>query len=232
MSEPRPPAAGGAPAGTVAEGTVRRVVVGVSGSLASLAALRYATALARRESVPLLAVLAWGPPEGEGLYARRPDRDWARLWAEDARQRLRSAFADALGVAPADLAMERRIVRDAPGAALTAAADRPGDLLVVGAAPGRRRLARLRRRPVLLAVQDGAACPVLTVPGPVLRPGEARVLRGNARTSVPDGSGTEARADGDRRAVERSDDGPAARTGRGDGGRTRDRSRGRSRQGR
>ncbi|MFE1549859.1 universal stress protein [Streptomyces sp. NPDC058718] len=194
------------------EGSVRRVVVGVSGSLASLAALRYATALARRESAPLLAVLAWEPPEGEGLYARRPDRDWARLWGEDARNRLRSAFADALGAAPEDLAVERRIVRDTPAAALRAAADRPGDLLVVGAASSRGRLARLRRRPVLRAVQGRAACPVLTVPGPVLRPGEARVLRRNARTSVPDGAGTEARADGGRRA-ERSDEGRGTRTG-------------------
>ena len=235
MSDPRPPAAGGAAAEAMAEGTVRRVVVGVSGSLASLAALRYATALARRESVPLLAVLAWEPPEGEGLYARRPDRDWARLWAEDARHRLRNAFADALGAAPADLAVERRIVRDAPAAALRTAADRPGDLLVVGAAARRGRLARLRRRPVLRAVRNDAACPVLTVPGPELRPGEARVLRRNARTSVPDGSGTEARADRDRRA-ERSDEGRGSRTGRRDGGRTRGgsrgRSRGRSRQGR
>ncbi|QPK50332.1 universal stress protein [Streptomyces gardneri] len=165
----------------MAEGTVRRVVVGVSGSLASLAALRCATALARRESVPLLAVLAWEPPEGEGLYARRPHREWARLWGEDARDRLRSAFADALGAAPVDLAVERRIVRDAPAAALRAAADRPGDLLVVGAATRRGVLARLRRRRVLRAVQDHADCPVLTVPGPVLRPGEARVLRRNAR---------------------------------------------------
>lgn len=202
--------AGGEP---VPEGTVRRVVVGVSGSLASLAALRYATALARRASVPLLAVLAWEPPEGEGLYARRPDREWARLWGEAARDRLWSAFADALGAAPEDLAVERRIVRDAPAAALRAAADRPGDLLVVGVASRRGRLARLRRRPVLRAVQERAACPVLTVPGPALRPGEARVLRRNARTSVPGGSGAEVRAaDGDLRA-ERSDDGRGAWTG-------------------
>ncbi|MEU7069753.1 universal stress protein [Streptomyces narbonensis] len=166
-----------------AGGAVRRVVVGVSGSLASLAALRYATALARRESVPLLAVLAWGPPEGEGLYARRPDGEWARLWCAEARDRLNGAFAEALGAAPADLAVERRIVRDAPAAALRAAADRHGDLLVIGAARRRGRLARLRRRRVLCAVQHHADCPVLTVPGPVLRPGEARVLRRNPRLS-------------------------------------------------
>ncbi|WP_405851573.1 universal stress protein [Streptomyces sp. NBC_00090] len=179
----------------VPEQAVGRVVVGVSGSLASLAALRYATALARRESVPLLAVLAWAPPEGEALYARTPDREWARLWGRDARSRLRGAFADALGAAPEGIEVERRIVRDAPAAALRAAADRPGDVLVVGAASRRSRLARLRRRPVLRALQERAARPVVTVPGPVLRPGEARVLRRNARTSVPDGAGTEVRGE-------------------------------------
>lgn len=63
----------------IPEQPVGRVVVGVSGSLASLAALRYATALARRESVPLLAVPAWAvlrrsartsAPDGAGAEVR------------------------------------------------------------------------------------------------------------------------------------------------------------------
>ncbi|MGW7309631.1 universal stress protein, partial [Streptomyces sp. NPDC054835] len=64
-----------------------RIVVGVSGSLASLAALRQAAALARRDGAELLAVLAWEPPEGEAAHARTPDRAWARLWADEARAR-------------------------------------------------------------------------------------------------------------------------------------------------
>lgn len=164
-----------------------RIVVGVTGSPASLSALRHASALARREGVPLLAVLAWEPPEGEALYARMPDRSWARMWAEDARRRLEDAVVDGLGSLPAGVAFEGRVVRGTPAAALCRVACLPGDLLVVGSAPGRGRsaVARLRRRPVLRAVLKDAGCPVLTVPGPALLPGEARVLRRNARTPAP-----------------------------------------------
>ncbi|GAA2771037.1 universal stress protein [Streptomyces showdoensis] len=161
-----------------------RIVVGVSGSLASLAALRHATALARRERAELLAVLAWGPPEGEAAYARTPDRAWAGMWAEHARAGLTRAFEDALGAAPEGLVVERRLVRDAPAAALCRAADRPGDLLVLGTTTGRGRLGGPRRRPVLRAVTARAGGPVLVVPGPVLRRGEARVLRRHARAAV------------------------------------------------
>ncbi|MFB6841340.1 universal stress protein [Streptomyces sp. NPDC056361] len=203
---------GGSPGGP-AEAFSRaggRVVVGVSGSLASLAALRRATSVARRDGVPLLAVLAWEPPEGEALHARMPDRAWARLWEEDARRRLEDAVLDGLGRIPADVVFEGRAVRGAPADVLRALAGRPGDLLVVGAAPRRGRLSRLRRRPVLRAVLDRAACPVLTVPGPALLPGEARVLRRNARASAPDGAGAEARG--------RAGAGPDAGPGGGRGG--------------
>ncbi|MER8044678.1 universal stress protein [Streptomyces sp. NPDC094032] len=161
-----------------------RIVVGVSGSLASLAALRHATALARRDGAELLAVLAWEPPEGEALAARIPDRAWARMWADEARARLTRAFEDGLGAIPDGPAVERRIVRDAPAAALCRAADRPGDLLVLGTTTGRGLLGGPRRRPVLRAVTARAERPVLVVPGPVVRRGEARVLRRHARTAV------------------------------------------------
>ncbi|MFJ3767269.1 universal stress protein [Streptomyces sp. NPDC090082] len=77
-----------------------RIVVGVTGSLASLAALRHAASLARHAGAPLLAVLVWQPPEGEGLFARTPDRSWARLWGEDARWRLNEALARVPALAP------------------------------------------------------------------------------------------------------------------------------------
>ncbi|MFI8962855.1 hypothetical protein ACIGO8_12110 [Streptomyces sp. NPDC053493] len=47
------------------------------------------------------------------------------------------------------------------------------------------RLARRHRRAVPSAVTAQATGPVLAVPGPVPRPGEARVPRRHARTAVP-----------------------------------------------
>ncbi|MET9436487.1 universal stress protein [Streptomyces sp. NPDC006551] len=169
----------------------RRVVVGVSGSLASPAALRHAAVLARREDAEVLAVLAWEPPEGEALFACRPDRSWARMWGEAARTRLDRAVLDGLGPllsgGPHPPAVARRVVRESPAAALCAMADRPDDLLVLGARPARGRLGRLRPRPVLRAVLGRAGRPVLTVPGPALLPGEARVLRRSADAHAPYG---------------------------------------------
>ena len=44
---------------------VRRILVGVHGSLGSLQALRYAAAEARERDVPLIPVIAWTPPVGQ-----------------------------------------------------------------------------------------------------------------------------------------------------------------------
>ena len=69
-----------------------QVVVGVSGSLVGLAALRTATRAARDSGRVLVAVLAWEPPEGEVLYARNPDSAWAAHCAREAAARLDRAF--------------------------------------------------------------------------------------------------------------------------------------------
>lgn len=107
------------------------VVVGVSSSLASLAALRRGVLEARRDGRTPVAVAAWEPPDGETLYAKRPDRAWARMWEDKARLRLSRAFDEALGSVPTDLHVVRRVVRDEPGSALCAIAHRPDDLLIV-----------------------------------------------------------------------------------------------------
>jgi nucleotide-binding universal stress UspA family protein len=57
--------------------TVRRIVVGIDGSLGSLQALRYATDEARRRDVPLLPVIAWVPPGGD-LAERRHSSPYLR----------------------------------------------------------------------------------------------------------------------------------------------------------
>ncbi|MFB6851315.1 universal stress protein [Streptomyces sp. NPDC001939] len=154
------------------EGVAGQVVVGVSDSLGGLAALRAAAEQARRSGRVLVAVLAWEPPEGEGLYARRPDRRWARHWHGEARERLDRAFAEALGGPPQDVELVRRVVRARPGRALRDAVAGPDDLLVIGVHP--RRMWRGRTHRYVVAHAD---CPVLTVPAPPLPRHELRALR-------------------------------------------------------
>ncbi|MZD07487.1 universal stress protein [Streptomyces sp. SID5785] len=149
-----------------------RVVVGVGGSPASLGALRLAVAHARRSGRDLVAVLAWEPPEGEGLYLRRPDPQWARFWYEEARGALARAVEQALGGVPADLRVELRVVRARADRALLDLAGRPDDLIVVGARPRRFRRGRVER-----ALRRSAGCPVLTVPLRGALRGDLRALR-------------------------------------------------------
>ncbi|MFG3256789.1 universal stress protein [Streptomyces sp. NPDC048172] len=152
-----------------------RVVVGVSGSLASLAALRVAAQEARRGGATLVAVTAWSPPEGERAYLRRPDRDWLRHWQGEARARLDLAFDEVFGGTPTGVpSVERRVVRDRPGPALCAVACGPDDRVVVGAA----RAGRVRRY-----VLAHARVPVLTVPAPAV---PRRVRRALRRATVAD----------------------------------------------
>ncbi|MEV0118386.1 universal stress protein [Streptomyces sp. NPDC050844] len=168
-----------------------RVVVGVSGSLASLAALRAAAGEARRAGRVLVAVIAWEPPEGEGLYARRPDRAWARHWEAEARATLDRAFEEAFGGAPQGVTVERWVVRDRPGRALCGLVEHGDDLLVLGT---RRRWSRTGRH-----VHAHAGCPVMTVPGPSIPKHARRTLRKaraadfSAPAPFPDVSGPSAR---------------------------------------
>ncbi|MGP3975314.1 universal stress protein [Streptomyces sp. 8N114] len=142
-----------------------RLIVGVSGSLASLAALRAAAREARTSGRPLLAVLAWEPPEGEAGYMLRPDRVWAENWRREARARLDRAFEEAFGGDPPGVvAVERRLVRDRPWRALCRTADRGDDRLVIGTRVPRRGLFRYGRTRRLVLAR--ASCPVLTVPAP------------------------------------------------------------------
>ncbi|MEU7583771.1 universal stress protein [Streptomyces sp. NPDC041068] len=149
-----------------------RVVVGVSGSLASLAALRAGAEEARRGGRALIAVMAWEPPEGEGLYLRHPDPVWARHWWNEARARLDRAFDEVFGGPPPGVEAERRVIRARPGHALCDVAADPDDLLVIGVRHGRRRTSRLHRH-----VRSHASCAVLTVPAPPVPKGMRRALR-------------------------------------------------------
>ncbi|KUM99257.1 hypothetical protein AQI95_40190 [Streptomyces yokosukanensis] len=140
-----------------------RVVVGVSGSLGSVTALRRATALARRLGAELWPVLAWEPPGGDpaarrGPAAGLPVEDWQRL----AGQRLAAVLDEIFGGEAPGVAMRPGVVRGAPGPALVATADRESDVLVVGA--GRRGLQRAFSGRVSRHCLAHAVCPVLAVP--------------------------------------------------------------------
>jgi hypothetical protein len=76
------------------------VIVGVSGSVRSLAALRVAVAEARRVGALLLPVLAWSPVGGEVAYRRGPCPPLLRVWEQMAGERMRTAFDEAYGGRP------------------------------------------------------------------------------------------------------------------------------------
>lgn len=147
--------------------TVYRVIVGASGSPASLQALRYAQHLARDYDATLVPVLAWLPPCGDLADRRTPNEELRRLWAQDAGQRLQDALHLAWGTLPTDLPVQPLVPAWPP---------RPGS--------GRRRLPprrpaggrgrpprrpRLgRRRRVSRYCLAHAPCPVLALPPPPL----------------------------------------------------------------
>ena len=143
--------------------TVRRIIVGVHGSLGSLQALRYAEAEARQRDVPLLPVIAWVPPGGD-LAERRPSSPYLRkIWRDAAWERLTAAFDDGLGGMPADLRVEPHVERGETGPVLVDIANQPEDLLIMGT--GRRRpVGRAFRRSVARYCLAHARCPVLVVP--------------------------------------------------------------------
>jgi len=143
---------------------VRRIFVGVHGSLGSMQALRYATDEARRRDVPLIPVLAWLPPGGDLAERRSPSPYLRRVWLDAAWQRLWTAFDAGLGGVPADVAVEPRVMRGDPGPVLVDVAESADDLLIIGT--GRRSVlgGRCLRKSVGRYCLAHARCPVLAVP--------------------------------------------------------------------
>jgi nucleotide-binding universal stress UspA family protein len=143
--------------------SVRRIIVGVHGSLGSLQALRYAADEARRRDVPLLPVIAWVPPGGDLAERRHSSPYLRKIWRDAARERLDAAFTDGLGGLPADVRIEPRVERGEAGPVLVDVADQSDDLLIIGT--GRRGLVRrLIRGSVGRYCLAYAKCPVLAVP--------------------------------------------------------------------
>ncbi len=164
---------------------VRRIVVGVHGSLGSLQALRYAAEEAHARNVPLVPVIAWIPPGGDLAERRHPSTYLREVWAEAARQRLVDAFEAGLGGFPADVTIEGRVERGETGPVLVDIAGKPGDLLVIGT--GRRSaVGRALHKSVGRYLLAHARCPVLAVPPSALMDEVERHRLWTRRALVPD----------------------------------------------
>jgi nucleotide-binding universal stress UspA family protein len=156
--------------------TVRRIIVGVHGSLGSLQALRYAADEARQRDVPLLPVIAWVPPGGDMAERRVPSPHLRKVWREAAAERLLAAFDAGLGGMPADLHVEPQVARGETGPVLVDTADQPDDLLIIGT--GRRAgFGRVLHRSVSRYCLAHARCPVLAVPPSALMDEMSHPLR-------------------------------------------------------
>lgn len=156
---------------------VRRIVVGVHGSLGSLQALRYAADEARERCVPLVPVIAWVPPGGDSAERGRPVSYLRRFWQEEAARKLREAFDAGLGGLPDDVLIVPLVERGDTGRVLVEIASSPDDLLVIGT--GRRgSMSRLLHRSVGRYVLAHAKCPVLAVPPSALMDEMSGGLRG------------------------------------------------------
>lgn len=140
-----------------------RVVAGVSGSLGSLTALHRAASEARVRGAALSAVLAWEPPGGDIPHRGGPCPTSTAAWRGMAADRLAEALDTAFGSAGPGVPLERLVVLGKPGTVLLAVADRPDDLLVIGAGP-RGRLRRAMWPSVGRYCLAHARCPVLAVP--------------------------------------------------------------------
>jgi nucleotide-binding universal stress UspA family protein len=168
---------------------VRRIVVGVHGSLGSLQALRWATDEARERRVPLVAAIAWTPPGGDFAERSHPSPYLRRLWQDAALKQLTDAFDECLGGIPDDLGGHLLVERGDAGQVLVDVAEQPGDLLVIGT--GRRNpVGRALHRSVGRYCLAHAHCPVLAVPPSALMEQMRRgllpwSLRGR-RALVPD----------------------------------------------
>jgi len=146
---------------------VRRVIVGVDGSMGSLQALRHAVSEARLHEAPLSAVIAFTPPGGEFVDRKAPNPELRRYWKTAAAQQLRSAFDEALGGIPADLHVDLLAVPCWAGRALVSIADQEGDLLVIGTGNA-GWIRRTFTRSVSRYCVTRATCRVLAVPATVL----------------------------------------------------------------
>jgi nucleotide-binding universal stress UspA family protein len=137
-----------------------RVVLGVSHSLAGLAALRHALAEARHRAVPLHAVRAYPHPPTTRSTSYL---SWQLHLEDTTRAYVHEAFDAALGALPADVDIVVSTSAGSTTGALMDAVSGSGDLLVLGAPASRWRHSRTVR-----GCTRAAECPVIVVPAPDL----------------------------------------------------------------
>ena len=164
-----------------------RIVVGVDGSPAALAALRWAAAEARRDALGVEAIIAWRPSAPLGPPAGQPPASSQTLQerGEDAERVLDVALGS---VDLGGVEVTRRVERGSPHRVLlSAAAEAEAELLVIGGHGGRLS----GRLPWSTGQQliGVAACPVVVVPPHARRPSDERRAHeqssGAARPAVP-----------------------------------------------
>ena len=144
-------------------GAVRRIVVGVHGSLGSLQALRRAADEAQEREALLVPVIAWVPPGGDLAERSHPSPYLRKVWHEAACTRLSEAFDDCFGGVPDGVQVRARVERGDAGQVLVDVADQPGDLLVIGSG-GRSAVVRALHRSVGRYCLAHATAPVVAVP--------------------------------------------------------------------
>jgi nucleotide-binding universal stress UspA family protein len=147
-----------------------RVIVGLSGSLASFQALRRAVTEARSRGAALHVVHAY-PATCTSQPSLYPAMSESRR--QLAGERVADYLAEALGGPPLGLPYRQFVVEGiGPAAALLAQVHGPDDLIVVGTA-GRSGWRPRWRSPVAEQCVRRSTCAVLVVPAPAL----ARELR-------------------------------------------------------
>jgi|SRR5215467_6614752 len=133
------------------------ILVGVSGSPASAAALRWAEAEAERRHGELKIVLTW-QPERRASYAHLPLRADIPAGQERARAELAAAVRAALG--PSSLAGTTTVVVEGQAERELVAESAGADLLVLGSG------SRTSIGPVVRTCLSHAHCPVVVVSPP------------------------------------------------------------------
>ncbi len=148
------------------------IVAGVSGSLASYAALAWAAAEARRRGARLRVVQAWTarPPRAHYAVAQAPAQ--RIMPANAAAARLSGLVHRALGD-PAAAGAEIELI-EGPAEGVLVDASEQADLLVLGA--GRQPLVG----PVIRACLRHARCPVVVVGPDLARSGQPETSRGTS----------------------------------------------------